>query len=220
MRRFRTTTGGHRGRPAFRETRTARIHADSGTSQRGVATAHWRPAHGPLGFPLFLRPPGASLFRRRHTISRYRDALMVRKPGRSADARTRNWIPASAGTPRNEAAVLSRHDESRHRNRALLEKCGHGRPLLDDPTSQDRRTRFSPFGGAAIQDGSQKQRCSHRRRPAPEFRPSTCSHTSCVGGSVCPMQHVPCQRRAYALIECARGRHPGRAPVATHHVHV
>ena len=24
-------------------------------------SGHWRPAHGPLGFPLFLRPPGASL---------------------------------------------------------------------------------------------------------------------------------------------------------------
>ena len=27
----------------------------------GTLSGLWRPAHGPLGFPLFLRPPGASL---------------------------------------------------------------------------------------------------------------------------------------------------------------
>ena len=77
------------------------------SSRRATAPTffHWRPAHGPLGFPLFLRPPGASLLFR----------LAMRTRARSACLRNSIFGSAREGAPRKCSHRRKPAPEFRHR---------------------------------------------------------------------------------------------------------
>ena len=110
---------------------------------RALKSGHWRPAHGPLGFPLFLRPPGASLFPRktpaaprlRHGRSCNQTAEAVlplgsaAMDGRGQTAREPN-IPSSPGQPRRQRSRTDRKNKGAPTDAGRPLNSGHRRARI------------------------------------------------------------------------------------------
>ena len=162
------------GPPGFASARWRGIPADFRHPHRcGVATAHWRPAHGPLGFPLFLRPPGASLSPANTTCrnranaqahTRFWERLPRRGPYFSfgmAASDHRGRASLSRWPPRIIEAVLHLRSAAMDGRWWTIPKPGHHKQQLGP--SRWQRSRTDRKNEGAPTDAGRPLNSGHRR---------------------------------------------------------